>query len=103
MRRVLVCTAVGLLLAGCQTVSYRTNLAGGGKRYEEPASYFLWGLVGEKVVDLRRICPGGVARWKNQQSAVDAILGWISLGIYVPRTIVVECAGPNTFPSVVMP
>jgi hypothetical protein len=29
----------------------------------------------------------------NQQSFVDGLLGAITIGIYIPRTIEIECAG----------
>jgi hypothetical protein len=88
-----IAAVAALLLSGCQTVHYTTGRNAGGGRVEQNAPFFLWGLVGEKVVNLNEVCPqGGAARWKNEQTFLDGFLGFITLGIYSPRTIVIECA-----------
>ena len=79
------------LATGCHTVRFQTNLPPGGAKYEEKGNFFLWGLVGEKEVDLKKVCPAGPARWQNQQTFVDGLIGFVTLGIYIPRTIDVEC------------
>lgn len=85
-----------LLATGCQTVSYTTNRTGGGNRIEQSAPFFFWGLSGEKVVDMDALCPNGPARWYSQQTFLDGFLSTITLGIYSPRTVVIECAAGNT-------
>ena len=82
-----------VLATGCYTVRFQTNLPPGGAKYEEKGNFFLWGLVGEKEVDLKKLCPAGPARWQNQQTFVDGLIGTVTLGIYIPRTINVECSG----------
>jgi len=84
---------LGALLCGCYTVRYTTGQNPGGSHHEEGANFFLWGLVGEKSVNLDTICPQGVARWKNQATFLDGFLSVITLGIYEPRTITVDCTG----------
>ena len=83
--------AATFLVTGCYTTRFQSNLAPGGAKYEEKGNFFLWGLVGEKEVDLKKLCPAGAARWQNQQTFVDGLLGFITIGIYIPRTINVEC------------
>lgn len=83
--------AAAFLATGCYTTRFQSNLAPGGAKYEEKGNFFLWGLVGEKEVDLKKLCPAGAARWQNQQTFVDGLLGFITIGIYIPRTINVEC------------
>lgn len=83
--------AAAFLATGCYTTRFQTNLAPGGAKYEEKGNFFLWGLVGEKEVDLKKLCPAGAARWQNQQTFVDGLVGFVTLGIYIPRTIDVEC------------
>ncbi len=85
-----------LLLSGCFTVSYQTRLPGGGVYKEQRGDYFLWGLVGQQNVFLTQLCPDGVSRWRSQQTFVDGLLGFVTLGIYIPRHVVVECAGAAT-------
>jgi hypothetical protein len=85
--------AAALLATGCYTTRFQSNLAPGGAKFEEKGNFFLWGLVGEKEVDLKKMCPAGPARWQNQQTFVDGLIGAVTLGIYIPRTINVECTG----------
>ena len=85
------------LISGCFTVRYNTDAAAGGTHHEERADFFLWGLVGEKAVSLDTICPQGVSRWYNEATFLNGFLYVITLGIYAPRTIVVECAGGKAF------
>ena len=86
-----------LLLSACKTVSYRTGAPGGGERTSRNASFFLFGAVGTATIDLTEACPQGVSSWSNRKSAVDTLLSIVTLGIYTPRTIRIECApkGPT--------
>jgi hypothetical protein len=90
--RHLACALAALLLAGCYTVSYRTDLAGNEQYREERGDFFLFGLIGDKTVDLKALCPQGVSRWKSQQTFVDGLLGLLTIGIYIPRHVTVECS-----------
>ncbi len=76
---------------GCYAVRYQTRATASGRKHTIPAHFFLWGLAGEKDVDLDAVCPEGPARWSNHASAVDVLLTVITVGIYSPRTITVEC------------
>jgi hypothetical protein len=91
--------AVAFLATGCYTVRFQSNLTPGGAKFEEKGNFFLWGLIGEKEVDLKKLCPTGPARWQNQQTFVDGLIGAVTLGIYIPRTINVECAGAKAMQS----
>jgi len=54
------CLVGGLLavsLSGCFTITYRGNHDYTGVERSEWGDYFLWGLVGEIVVDLGSECP----------------------------------------------
>lgn len=96
IRRMLAAAAL-LGLTGCYTISYQTKAAGNGQYREDRGDFFLWGLVGDKTIDMKAICPQGVSRWKSQQTFVDGLLGFITLGIYIPRHVTVECAGGAAF------
>ena len=93
----LLWTLAALSVSGCYTVRYYTDAQPGGSHHEEGADFFLWGLVGDKQVDLDTICPQGVSRWYNQATFLNGLLSVITLGIYAPRTIVVECAGGKAY------
>ncbi len=89
--------ALALAAGGCYTVTYRTGLPGNGVKHEEGAHFFLWGLVNDKTLNLDAVCPTGVSRWYNQATFLDGFLTFITIGIYDPRTIVVECASGAAF------
>lgn len=90
MRR-LALSLVLALACGCQTVSYRTGLAPTGQRYEARLDYYVLGLVGEHEIDLDLVCPTGQAAWRSRHSAMDVLFSIVTLGIWTPRTVTVEC------------
>ena len=55
-------------------------------------SFFLWGLVGGKEVDLQQMCPSGVAGIDSRTSGVDSIMAALTAGIYSPMSVEVHCA-----------
>ena len=63
--------------------------------HEEWAHYFVFGLAGSKDVDLDEACPNGAHAWSNKVSFTNMLVSFLTLGIYVPRTISIECAGPS--------
>ena len=89
--RAMACVVALATATGCYTVRFQSTMPPGGARYEEKGHFFLWGLVGEKEVDLKKLCPAGPSRWQNQQTFVDGLVGFVTLGIYIPRTVTVEC------------
>jgi len=89
--RPLILALAASAMSGCLTVRYNTDAPPSGVRHEERADFFLWGLVGEKAVSLETMCPQGVSRWYNEATFLNGFLYVITLGIYAPRTIVVEC------------
>jgi hypothetical protein len=91
-RTLLLLTLVLLPLSSCCSVSYQTRLPAGGPIKEDHANFYAWGLSGSKDVDLDALCPGGVHGFRSHAGGVDILLGAITLGIYVPLTIEVECA-----------
>jgi len=96
-RAVFLALAVAVLATGCETVRYQTDRVGGGAVVQQTAPFFLFGLVGEYVVNLDALCPHGPARWYSHQTFLDGFLNVVTLGIYTPRTVVVECAGGGAY------
>ncbi len=93
MSKRLLAAVLASTLTGCYTISYQTKAAGSGQYHEDRGDFFFWGLAGDKTVDLKAMCPQGASRWKSQQTFVDGLLGVVTLGIYIPRHVTVECAG----------
>jgi hypothetical protein len=89
--------AVTMLATGCMTSSYSTGLPGGGEMHLEAARYHLWGLMGDKTLDLSQVCPNGVAHWRDYVTLGDWLITCVACGglIYGSETIEIECAGPG--------
>lgn len=84
-----------LILSACSTVTIRnrgvTKLAS-EPTYESSEPFFLWGLVGEKHIDINQICEKTPVRQiQAQYTVLDSVLGVITLGIYMPRTVKIWC------------
>ncbi len=81
-------------LAACHAVRYDTGVAPSPRRYERTVQFFLWGLVPPRgaTVDLDEACPEGVARWEEKATLGDALGDVLTLGLWSPRTVIVECA-----------
>ncbi len=84
------------VLPGCMASTYRTGLPPGGEKHLESARYHLWGLIGDKTLDLAEICPSGVAQWRDYVTLGDLLITCVACGglIYGSETIEIECANP---------
>ncbi len=85
------------LSTGCYRNTYTTGLSQGGGTYVQKAPYFLWGLIGQKDVDMTDVCPDGAAWFQNRADFVDGLLTIVTLGIYTPLTIEVRCSSGQAF------
>lgn len=92
MRRLVLASLAALALAGCHVVKYDTGRPVSPRVVTIPVNYFFWGLAGRPVVDLDAACPEGAARWQNKATFGDAFLDVITVGIWSPRTVLIECA-----------
>ena len=85
-------------LTACQTVTIRP---GGGSsepkskaNYEQVHDFFLWGLIGEKYINVSSICPKRqIKQIQTQSSFWNRVVYTVTLGIYSPRTAKVWCGG----------
>lgn len=98
MNRLFATIAVALLAAGgagCYSVTYATKSPPNYQSRSVWNHYFLWGLVNHSVVDMRRICPRGVARVQVGHSFANTLVAMLTVGLYSPATTEVWCAtGP---------
>jgi hypothetical protein len=95
-------TAALSLLPGCMASTYRTGLPPGGEKHLESARYHLWGLMGDKTLDMTQVCPNGVAQWRDYVTLGDLLITCVACGglIYGSETIEIECANlPGTAPT----
>lgn len=84
------------LLNGCFTHDVRDARYAVGERHQEWTSHFLWGLVGHETVDVDKWCGGKeVAGFGSGSNGGTWFVSLITLGIYSPQTVWVDCAaGP---------
>jgi hypothetical protein len=82
------------LTNGCYKATfYQDPHATSGTSHEEWTHFFLFGLVGHEVVDVRRYCPPrDVAMVRTGANAGTGFVSIITLGIYTPRKVYVTCA-----------
>ncbi len=92
MSRTIFAVVAALALAGCHAVRYDTGRPASQRRYEKTVHFFVWGLAGKPVVDLDAACPEGVARFRNDATALQWVAEVATLGLWSPRRVVVECA-----------
>jgi hypothetical protein len=92
VRRLALASLLLLTAAACHVVRYDTGRPASQRVVAIPVNFFVWGLIGDHVVDLDAACPEGAARWQNRATPVNALIDFVTLGIWSPRTVTIECA-----------
>jgi len=90
VRRALALCAL-LALSGCHLIRYDTGRQAGPRHVDITVHFFFWGLKGGEVVDLDDACPEGVARWESRATFGNWLVDVLTLGVYGPRTVHIEC------------
>jgi hypothetical protein len=92
VNRCLFAVVACLALAACHTIRYDTGRAASPRKVERTIHFTFWGLGNQPaVVDLDAACPEGAARWRSESTAGDWLLSVVTIGIYAPRTVTIEC------------
>ena len=81
-------TALALLITGCaqQTFTVQNKPAAVAPKETITHHFFVSGIGQKKTVDAAKICGGAenVVKTETQQTFVNGLLGFITLGIYTP-------------------
>ena len=92
----LLATALALLITGCaqQTFTVQNKPAAVAPRKPSPIISSFLELGRKKTVDAAKICGGAenVVKTETQQTFVNGLLGFITLGIYTPLEARVYCS-----------
>ncbi len=96
--RFFITLSIGLALVittGCQTVTMvkdaKSNTAE-DPSWQESQPFFLFGLVGERHIDVVKACNGQTPTMVAAQTTfLDGFLGVITIGIYTPRSLKIWC------------
>ena len=98
MKKMLLATALALLITGCaqQTFTVQNKPAAVAPKETITHHFFVSGIGQKKTVDAAKICGGAedVVKTETQQTFVNGLLGFITLGIYTPLEACV-CAHNN--------
>ncbi|BDF96260.1 MULTISPECIES: Bor family protein [Pseudoalteromonas] len=93
--RIFIAGLLFLVLAGCSAVTIQPQKIAklnSKPTYQDSRPFFMWGLVGEQRVDVKKVCgEQAVVQMQSQQTFTDGALGLVTLGIYAPHTISVWC------------
>ena len=87
MKKMLLATALALLITGCaqQTFTVQNKPAAVAPKETITHHFFVSELGRRKTVDAAKICGGAekmLLKQKTQQTFVNGLLGFITLGIY---------------------
>ena len=87
---------MALLITGCaqQTFTVQNKPAAVAPRKPSPIIFFVSGGGQKKTVDAAKICGGAenVVKTETQQTFVNGLLGFNTLGIYTPLEARVYCS-----------
>ena len=87
MKKMLLATALALLITGCQTDVYCSKQTGSSstKGNHHPSFLRFWNWA-KKLSMAAKICGGAenVVKTETQQTFVNGLLGFITLSIYPP-------------------
>ena len=94
MKKMLLATALALLITGCaqQTFTVQNKPAAVAPKETITHHFFVSGIGQKKTVDAAKICGGAENHYETQQTFVNGLLGFITLGIYTPLEARVYCS-----------
>ena len=89
MKKMLLATALALLITGCAQQTFycsKQTSSSSTKGNHHPSFSSFLELGRKKAVDAAKICGGAenVVKTETQQTFVNGLLGFIALGIYTP-------------------
>ena len=107
VQRGAVLLAAATALGACYHATIETGLMPSTQTLEHSfASSWIYGLVPPKTVETTTRCPSGVAKVETQQTFVNQLVAFLTVGIYTPMHIRVTCAqaaGATTGASLTVP
>lgn len=93
MKRIVLTLLLVGALAGCHTMRFDISPDASAPPISDMKSYFLFGLVPTRQIDLAQYCPNGTAAIVEETTFLDGFCGLITLGIWTPRTSRYYCSG----------
>jgi hypothetical protein len=98
--RALLFVGFAALASGCYRQVVNTGRAPAPTTVNKPwTATWLWGLVPAQAIDVTQQCPGGIATVTTQQSVPNGLATIVTLGLFTPRSVTVQCAQSATRPG----
>ena len=96
---IVITSAVAASFGACTSyqMKYKDPSAQRGTKHEVKQTFFLYGLVGGSDVDLKSLCPAGVAEISSEHSVVDGLAFWLTAGLYAPTSVNVHCKSGQAY------
>ncbi|MEE4409758.1 MULTISPECIES: Bor family protein [unclassified Serratia (in: enterobacteria)] len=95
MKKLLAAVVLTMTVTGCaqQTFTVKNDVAIAPKQITTH-HFFVSGIGQKKTIDAAAVCGGAdkVVRTEVQQTFVNGLLGFVTLGIYTPREARVYCS-----------
>lgn len=92
-RAAVLALGLGLSTGACYHAVIETGRPAGATTIQRPwTSTFLFGLVPAEEINTATQCPQGVARVETQMTFPNALVSYVTLGIYTPRAVTITCA-----------
>ncbi len=90
--RVALLLSVAIAGPACSKVTYvNPGTMPSGRVVVSTGHFFLFGLAGHHDIDGVGACPTGIAAVVSKFTFLDSVLGFITLGLYAPRTYALYC------------
>lgn len=98
MKKMLILVVVltfAFAASGCfkHTFDVGAGAPNGKEVYSSWHSHWLFGIIGDKKVDVKDLCPSGDATIHNEISFLNGLVGAFVGVIYYPTTVKVTCKG----------
>jgi Bor protein len=92
------------VLGACYHATITTGATPSSDQISQPwASGWIYGLVPPSTVEAAAKCPNGVAQVETQHSFLNELVGFLTIGIYTPMSILVTCAAAPGATSSLVP
>lgn len=75
-----------MLLGACHTMRFDIGNGRAVEEVYERKSFFLFGLVPTRVVNVGAVCPAGVVAVREEITFLDGLFANLTLGIWTPRS-----------------
>ena len=94
MKKMLLATALALLITGCAQQTFTVQNKPAAVAPKGITHRFFVSGIRQKTVDAAKICGGAesIVKTETQQTFVNGLLGFITLGIYTPLEARVYCS-----------